>query len=1081
MKTIKIFLLLAAALVLPVSTAAQTRLPVLRIDGKENPDVYLQSLDIQVEVTGRSASTRHTLVFKNRANRILEGMLTFPLPEGRAVTYYALDIDGKMREAVPVEKARGAQVFEEIERRRIDPGLLERVEGNNFRTRIYPIPAYGTRTVSIGYEEELAFEKETPRIDTPSPVSSVNTFLRYNLPMAYINPIEKFSVKATVWKGEQKPIVPEDTNGFCFDTVGENYVAAFSSENYRPARTLEFSLPAPVDIPRVLTQSVQGSRYFFASVAPDLEVRKKRWGDTLAIIWDVSLSGTRRDLRREMKMLNVIFAEKKDAIVNLYYLNNRLKKIVNKNIKTGEYNITNGNWDELKNALNAAVFDGGTDFSQIDLKNIAGNEILFFSDGISTLSDADFLKVHNINRPIHSVVSSANADYNAMRQIAGKTNGKFININALSPEKLKDGLLNETPQFLGTVHGEDVREVYPGVATPVHGNFSIAGISGTGDAELTLLFGFGGKVEKRLTVKLDAENIGSGKWIAGQTRNDDTNGNRHSGESRNLPNNVNVHKLWAQKKIAELDLNYERNSAGIAELGRQFGIVTRNTSLIVLETLDDYLLYEIPLPLELQAELQRRQDEDEHRRKESQARIEENGQRWREEDKRRKEERHARLKRHQEEAKVRENVQQAKPPRSGWWRVPRAVSEFSYMYPKKRNTKIYEWETQEPYEGPIATADPSDVLTVIKVRMYHYKVRTARGDEGYVLKNELKKITPKKALTKSMNVETAEIVGYLDNPAPSNSSSSPGSSVGGISAPAVKFKPVRKDNDYLGKLTGKTAAEGYLLYLKLRDDYADSPAFYFDMAGWFYALGDKETALRALTSIAELELENAPLYRMLGYRLKEYGEYALEKFVCRKVIEWRPLEFHGYRDYALALADNGEAQAALDTLNLLLGRYWWRSCTPVVITEMNRLIAKNANLNTSNIEKDLITDVKRFDIRVVINWNMDNTDIALHVIDPKKEECYYGHPITKLGGLIHGYGPQQFILKKAKKGKYRVYVSYRGDSRVTPDEPTTVMAEIYTKYADKGEQRRVVCLQLSKPKEKVNGKESKAKVAEFEF
>ncbi|MDR1830720.1 MAG: hypothetical protein LBQ76_08130, partial [Candidatus Fibromonas sp.] len=94
------------------SILPQAQLPTLKIGGKEDADVYLQSLDVQVEVTGNIASTRYTLVFKNKTDRILEGELTFPLPDGRSATHYALDINGKMREAVPVEKAKGTQVFE---------------------------------------------------------------------------------------------------------------------------------------------------------------------------------------------------------------------------------------------------------------------------------------------------------------------------------------------------------------------------------------------------------------------------------------------------------------------------------------------------------------------------------------------------------------------------------------------------------------------------------------------------------------------------------------------------------------------------------------------------------------------------------------------------------------------------------------------------------------------------------------------------------------------------------------------------------------------------------------------------------
>ncbi len=138
----------------------ESTLPVMKMKNG-SAEVYLQSLDIQVEVTGNIAVTRYVMVFKNRTRKVLEGELLFPLPNGVTVSHYALDINGKMREAVPVPKARATQVFEEIEQRRVDPGLLERVEGNNFRTRIYPIPANGTRTISIGYEEELTAEKAT--------------------------------------------------------------------------------------------------------------------------------------------------------------------------------------------------------------------------------------------------------------------------------------------------------------------------------------------------------------------------------------------------------------------------------------------------------------------------------------------------------------------------------------------------------------------------------------------------------------------------------------------------------------------------------------------------------------------------------------------------------------------------------------------------------------------------------------------------------------------------------------------------------------------------------------------------------
>jgi len=1082
------------------SMPTQAQLPTLKIGGKENPDVYLQSLDIQVEVTGNIAATRHTMVFKNRTNRISEGVLTFPLPDGRSVTHYALDINGKMRDGVPVEKARGTQVFEEIERRRVDPGLLERVEGNNFRTRVYPIPAKGTRTISIGYEEELTFE---------------NGLMYCRLPVTYSDSLENFAIKATVLNCGQKPLVPKYDDDIRFEADGENYIASFVRKNYRPSRPLIFALPAPVDTPQVLTQSAQGSFYFLASVAPKIEPREKRWNDNLAIIWDVSLSGSQRNLKREIEMLDVIFAEKKNANVNLYFLNN-------KNVKIGAYNVVDGNWDTLKNVLETAVFDGGTDFSQININNVTGNEILFFSDGISTLSDADFLKNVKANRPIHCIISSAKADYSAMKSIADRTKGKFINVNALSSEKLKNELQYETPRFLGTEHGNNVREVYPGIAAPIHGNFSIAGISKTNNAELTLLFGFGNKVEKRIKIQLDAKKAAA---------------------------HGNIYKIWAQKKIAELDLDHEKNRAKLTELGRQFGIVTRNTSLIVLENVGDYVQYGIEPPAsepELLAEYRRG-------RELKGVAVMNRGGDW---DSRRELNtsspdfmRAGALTGDRKEADIQRVVTQNiaalrhayrkrlrdKPALAGTITVRFFVNEFGKVTSAQAlRSTINDHELEDTVLTRVKSWNfdkfdkPGDLVEVIYPFAFYDGEDTEQTRKEAAQTKEFVAQAKKEAAAEEARKEeewiartaAANATVTLDGaaaaarnlkiwwnidftPAPAKfKSHKPGDSVtvddmfsenGGSvifnkidSAKILTKKDITKP-DYMKTLTGELAND-YQRYLKLRNDHASSPVFYFDMSNWFYTRGDRETALRVLTSIADLEIENASLYRLLGYRFKEYGEYALEKFVCKKVVQWRPMEPQSYRDYALALADNGEAQAALDALDSLLKRPYsddilnrTRGMVEVIAAEINHLIAKNPRLNTSKIDKRLRINFP-VDVRVVINWNMDNTDIDLHVKDPNGEECYYSSRLTGAGGRVSnditsGYGPEQFILKRAIKGKYRIYVNYYGDSQFTSAGPPTVMAEIYTKYADKTERRKVVSLQMSNAKKG----EKMAEVAEFDF
>jgi len=158
-----------------------------------------------------------------------------------------------------------------------------------------------------------------------------------------------------------------------------------------------------------------------------------------------------------------------------------------------------------------------------------------------------------------------------------------------------------------------------------------------------------------------------------------------------------------------------------------------------------------------------------------------------------------------------------------------------------------------------------------------------------------------------------------------------------------------------------------------------------------------------------------------------------------------------------------------------------RGIEEIAVTEINHLIAKDTALNKSNIDKHMIIDIP-VDIRVVINWNMNSADINLHIKDPNNEECSRDRRETSTGGRLSadikdGYGPEQFLLKKAARGKYRVYVNYYGDNQLTDAGPSTVMAEIYTKYADATERRQVVCVQMNEKKRDGNFVE----IAEFEF
>jgi len=109
--------------------------------------------------------------------------MQFPLRTGQAVTGFALDIDGELRPAVPVDKAKGRQVFEDVTRTRVDPALLESTGGNNYKLRVYPLPALGTRRVVLEITETLT------RVN-----QGVRAMLDYQLPLQFGGTIGKLEV-----------------------------------------------------------------------------------------------------------------------------------------------------------------------------------------------------------------------------------------------------------------------------------------------------------------------------------------------------------------------------------------------------------------------------------------------------------------------------------------------------------------------------------------------------------------------------------------------------------------------------------------------------------------------------------------------------------------------------------------------------------------------------------------------------------------------------------------------------------------------------------------------------------------------
>jgi len=117
------------------------------------PPLAVKYLRVDTTIDNQVATTRVVQEFQNSTNSNLECTYIFPLPKSAAIRDFAMYIGGKRMKGELLEKDKARQVYEEIVRRAKDPGLLEYMDCNLLRLRIFPVPAKGTQKVEMEYSQ----------------------------------------------------------------------------------------------------------------------------------------------------------------------------------------------------------------------------------------------------------------------------------------------------------------------------------------------------------------------------------------------------------------------------------------------------------------------------------------------------------------------------------------------------------------------------------------------------------------------------------------------------------------------------------------------------------------------------------------------------------------------------------------------------------------------------------------------------------------------------------------------------------------------------------------------------------------
>lgn len=988
----------------------------------------IADLDVRAEVSGLHAAVDETLTIRNPNRRPISVDVTFAMPLGAAVCGYALEVAGMMVDGVAVPRERARVAFEAERRRGADPGLVEAVAGNVHRTRVYPVPANGERRVRLSFVAPLSVTGgSSAELEIPLPADGVR----------------HMSASVAAASADVPHVLVSGLGGEATDVAGcREWRFEGVPSGAGPVRVSLPDLPSPLV---TVERDGDGAVWFAASeevpAAGDADDAPRI--DRLVVLWDASGSRADADHAAEAGLLRgwcegipATFVEFAEGVRRV---------------------VACDGADALAEAAGSVAYDGATDLSALSaaLPGIpgacdgaaGGTVCVLVTDGIGTMFGEGLSLPDGCDAL--AVVTGRAADMEALRQAC---RGHAVPV-ARAPRGLSALAREFAPSTSAgrpAPSGTGIEGVLDG-CLPGSGRRCAIGRLAAGAAEATVRLGDGGR-----EIRISAGDAREGSVTS---------------------------RAWAARRVALLSTRADENSGELLSLGRRFGVASPVTSLLVLETVDQWLRYDVEPPRTWETM-------------------------WR-------------------------AWHDARP---GMMAVSSdeamAAAHLSRLEAEWASLMAWHakgWPDPSPAYGPVgmsATGAPeglgrrargifmsvADAVSgaargVGRQRMARQATLDAMADgaawdapgaaDGAAADWEVECEAPMadaEPMAGLRLMRGAPVASEGVDAAPA-----PGPGDGGRGA-AVSVRPWEPDAPYLRALDEALAAGGieaaYGAYLSERAGYASSPSFFLDCSAWLASHGDAGLALRVLTNLAEIGIDDAAALRVLGWRVREAGMLGLAERAFRRVLALRPEDSQSLRDLALVLSEEArlshaqglrpEARAQAEEAAALYRRIaltpWARRALSIslfAVEELNvlRLWAESAAWDGDAPDippaSPGLVGVPDCDLRVTLAWDADDTDIDLHVTEPSGEEAYYAHRLTTMGGRVSeditdGFGPELYEVRRAQPGEYLIRAHYYASHQQAVFGPATCTLTVYTDWGRPGQAQEVTTTRLDRERSMVD-------------
>ncbi|HEX8583977.1 MAG TPA: VIT domain-containing protein [Allosphingosinicella sp.] len=284
---------------------------------------------------------------------------------------------------------------------------------------------------------------------------------------------------------------------------------------------------------------------------------------------------------------------------------------------------------------------------------------------------------------------------------------------------------------------------------------------------------------------------------------------------------------------------------------------------------------------------------------------------------------------------------------------------------------------------------------------------------------------------------------------------------------------------YMAPLRAAPAARRDSVFAEQQALHGALPAFWFDVAELAWREGRREEARRLLLSALDLPTRNNETLAIVADRLFRYGEEARAIEMFEAVAAAEPERPQPLRSLALALGKRSEKQPpeaaradlarAIDLLSQVITRPWqgsYEGIELIALMEVNRFIVRYRALGGGAVPLDpRLIAMLDVDLRVVIEWNTEETDLDLWVDEPNGERAMYNNDETRIGGrmsedMTEGYGPEEYLLRRAPAGTFTIRANVFSADSINPNGASRINARLIRNFGRPDEKEELVEIEL---------------------